>query len=150
MVRLAFLLNFPLEYKGGINYLKNLFYAVNKYYSDKIKIVLFVPKNLEAEYLDAFSPYSEIIKTNILQRKTLPWFISRVAEKYVGFDPFVYQLIKNNNIDCVSHSNYVFPSKSIRSINWIPDFQYVHYPYLWSKKDVNTVSKFHKKINQKK
>jgi glycosyltransferase involved in cell wall biosynthesis len=146
MIRVGFLLNFPLEYKGGINYLKNLFYAVDKYYQHKIKIILFVPKNIDNEYITIFSPYVEIIRTGILERKTLTWLTSRIGERYIGFDYLIYQLLKKHHIQCVSHSNYVFPFKYVKSINWIPDFQYVHYPQLWSARQLSTTLKIHHKL----
>jgi glycosyltransferase involved in cell wall biosynthesis len=146
MINVGFLLNFPIEYKGGINYLKNLFYAIDKYYKNKINIVLFIPQNISEEYVTMFSPYSKVIRTPILQRNTLPWLISRIGEKHLGFDILIYQLLKKHKIHCVSHSNYVFPFKSVRSINWIPDFQYLHYPQLWSQKQLNTTKKLHKKL----
>lgn len=146
MIKVGFLLNFPLEYKGGVNYFKNLFYATNKYYKHKIKITLFVPQNIDEEYINMFSPYAEVIRTRILQRRTFSWLSSRIGEKYIGFDFLIYRLLKKHQIQCVSHSNYVFPFKSVKSINWIPDFQYVHYPQLWPAHQLNSILKFHRKL----
>ncbi len=144
MIRVGFLLNFTVEYKGGINYLKNLFYALKKHHSDDIEIVLFVPENIDVLYEDLFSPYVTVIRTKILQRKTVSWFLSRVFEKFLPFDPFVFYLLKKNKINCVSHSNYVYPFEDIKCINWVPDFQYLHYPKLWEENQLLHVQKEHK------
>lgn len=145
MIRVGFLLKFTEDYKGGINYFKNLFYALKKHHSDDIEIVLFIPENLKELYTELFSPYAtKIVTTKILQRNTLSWAISRVCDKYLGFDPMVYFLLKKNKINCVSHSNYIYPFKDIKSINWVPDFQYLHYPNLWKPNQLEDVKKVHK------
>ena len=149
MIRVGFLLKFTEDYKGGINYFKNLFYALKKYHSDKVEIVLFVPENLKDFYFELFSPYAEIITTKILERKTLNWAVSRVCDKYLGFDPMVYSLLKKNKIKCVSHSNYIYPFKDIKSINWVPDFQYLHYPNLWKPNQLKDVTNVHKRWIEK-
>lgn len=144
MTRVGFLLKFTEDYKGGINYFKNLFYALKKYHSENIEIVLFVPEDLKQLYTELFSSYATIITTQILQRNTLKWAISRVCDKYLGFDPIVYYLLKKNKINCISHSNYVYPFNDIKSINWVPDFQYLHYPHLWKPNQLADVTKVHK------
>lgn len=144
MIKVGVLLNFPVSYKGGINYLKNLFFAISEFYSDKVTILLFVPEGLDKEYLDIFSPYCSIVETSILKRKSFSWLVSRVGEKFLGFDILCYLLLKKYKIDIVSHSNYVFPTKEIKSINWIPDFQYLHYPHLWTSKQLKSEHKWHR------
>ncbi|MFN0290509.1 glycosyltransferase family 4 protein [Pedobacter helvus] len=143
MIRVGFLLNFPVEYKGGINYLKNLFYAVHKFHSEEIKIVLFVPDDLEQEYILMFCDYAEIIKTKIIQRKSLAWFVSKVGQKALNYDLLTNSLLHRHRINVISHSNYVYPGNKIKTINWIPDFQRLHYPHLWNKKQLKSEQKLH-------
>lgn len=145
MIKVGFLLNFTVEYKGGINYLKNLFFALKKYHSAEIEIILFVPENIQESYEDLFSPYATIVRTKVIQRKSISWFLSRICEKFLGFDPFVFYLLKKYKINCISHSNYVYPFNDIKTINWVPDFQYLHYPNLWTSKQLSYVKKLHKK-----
>lgn len=145
MIKVGFLLNFTVEYKGGINYLKNLFFALKKHHSNETEIVLFVPKNIDKSYEDLFSPYAKIVRTRILQRKSIAWLLSRICEKFIGFDPFVFYLLKKHKINCISHSNYVYPFSDIKTINWVPDFQYLHYPDLWTSKQLSYVKKLHTK-----
>jgi len=135
MTRVGFLLNFPLEYKGGINYLNNLFNAVALAGSQEVKIVLFVPNKIGKEYTDLFSSV-EIIQTSILRRKSIFWFVDKVFEKLLRYNPLTELLLKRNRINVISHSNIVVQDKSIMNVNWIPDFQYKHYPSLWSEKQL--------------
>lgn len=143
MIRIAFLLNFPLEYKGGINYFKNLFYAISKVNEKEFRIVLFVPENIPDEYVNLFSPYVEIIKTSIIRRKSFSWFIDKVLQKLFRYGPLTEFLLTKNNINILSHSNYVSRNKKIKSINWIPDFQYLHYPELWPAKQLPKTKELH-------
>jgi glycosyltransferase involved in cell wall biosynthesis len=131
VIRIAFFLNFPLDYKGGINYFRNLLYAINKYPEGQ-ETTLFVPENIPDDYIKSFSPYAKIVKTPVIQRGTKSWFIGRVLEKTLGINPLMKRLVAKHKIDVVSHSN--FTSKTVKTINWIPDFQYLHYPNLWSQK----------------
>jgi glycosyltransferase involved in cell wall biosynthesis len=132
MIKIAFLLNFTKEYKGGINYIKNLLYACSVNKHDDIQFFLFLPSDIEQEYVDAFSPYAQIVKTNILKRNTIPWFVEKVFEKKFKKNALLSNLLKKHKIDIVSHSNFFSRYKNLKIINWIPDFQILHYPDLWS------------------
>lgn len=149
MIKVGFLLNFPLDYKGGINYLKNLFYAVHSFQKENIEITLFVSSDISDEYINMFSPYAKIVKTSILKSKSPLWFISKVSGRFLDYDILTYKLLKKHNIDVVSHSNFVFSSKKIRTLNWIPDFQYVHYPNLWTKPQLTATEKLHENLMKK-
>jgi len=149
MIKVAFLLNFSLDYKGGINYLKNLFYATNKFCKDKVEIVLFVPSDISSEYIEMFSPYATIVKTKVLKRKSFSWFLSKIGSRLFDYDIITYNMLLKHNINVVSHSYFVFPSKKIKTLNWIPDFQHIHYPELWTKKQLVEIINSNKKLIEK-
>lgn len=139
MNRVGFLLNFPKEYKGGINYLKNLFFALSLEKRTEWEIYLFVPHDLEKEYIDLFSPYVTIVKTPLLKRNTPSWFIDKVIGKLFNYTPFTINLLKRYEIDVVSHSTFYSRFHSFGVINWIPDFQWLHYPELWSSRGISNL-----------
>ncbi len=149
MITIGFLLNFPLEYKGGVNYLKNLFFAIKASEKDQVAIKLFVPTDLPETYWEAFEKYGEIIPTRTLKRGAIPWAISRVFEKKIHFDPLTAYMLRKHKVDIVSHSNYVYPFRQIKSINWIPDFQYLHYSNLWSRAQLAGTKKLNDYLVQK-
>ncbi|PTS92541.1 hypothetical protein DBR11_26715 [Pedobacter sp. HMWF019] len=146
MTRIAFLLNFPLAYKGGINYLKNLLYAIKEIKDKNFEIILFVPGDIPQEYINIFSRYAELIKTNVIRRRSLVWFIDKVCQKYLNYGPLTELLLKKNRVNVISHSNYVSKNRNIRSINWIPDFQYLHYPDLWSDRELINNKRLHENL----
>ncbi|WP_461789348.1 glycosyltransferase family 4 protein [Pedobacter sp.] len=147
MIRIGFLLNYPTSYKGGINYFRNLFYAVNGHFSEEVEILLFVPSNLAQEYVDLFSPFVKIIKTKALQRKSSLWYLDKVSEKLIGANILLDQLMQKYKIDIVSHSSFV--SKKVKTINWIMDFQHFHFPELYSQKEINAVNRVMQRIIEK-
>lgn len=146
MIKIAFLLNFTKEYKGGINYIKNLLYACSVERQENIKFYIFVPSDIEKEYIDSFSPYAEIVKTDIFKRKSLPWLIEKVLEKKFNTNFLIPRLLKKYKIDIVSHSNYFTSRNNVKIINWIPDFQILHYPELWSTSERDFIINQYKNI----
>ncbi|WP_183560821.1 glycosyltransferase family 4 protein [Mucilaginibacter sp. SP1R1] len=146
MTKVAFILNFTKEYKGGINYIKNLLYACSLEKQSNLEFFLFVPSDIEQEYIDTFSPYAQIIRTSILKRKTLPWFFEKVLERKFSINFLLLRLLKKHKIDVVSHSNFFDRYKSLKIINWVPDFQILHYPDLWNDSERERILKLYRNI----
>ncbi|MDB5141268.1 MAG: hypothetical protein JWR12_3184 [Mucilaginibacter sp.] len=146
MIRVAILLNFTTEYKGGINYIKNLLYASSIEKRKDIQYFIFVPSDIEKDYLDIFSPYARIVKTNILKRKTLPWFFEKILEKNFSINFLLLKLLKRHKIDIISHSNFYSRYKNLKIINWIPDLQILHYPNLWTSSEKKKIFKQYQNI----
>jgi glycosyltransferase involved in cell wall biosynthesis len=140
MVRVAFLLNYPTHYKAAINYFRNLFFAIDKYQGQEVEIFLFIPGDLSQEYIDIFSPYANIIKTNILTRNSLKWLFDKLGEKLFNVNPLIDNLLIKYEIDVVSHSSFI--SKKVKTVNWIMDFQHLHFPQLWTEKELKLTRKF--------
>jgi glycosyltransferase involved in cell wall biosynthesis len=137
MTRVGFLLNFPVEYKGGINYFKNLFFAINKHFSSSVQIVLFIPTSCPSEIAKVFEPFALIIKTSLIERKSLPWLLSSLGNRVLNFDFLTYLFFRKHKIDVVSYCfSYIHVGKSVKSINWIPDFQSLHFPHFWTEKQL--------------
>lgn len=142
MTRVGFLLNFPVDYKGGINYFNNLFKAIDMAGRSNVKVILFVPSNIGKEYYSIFNNV-EIVPVKVLERNTLSWFIDKVFEKIFKSNPLTISLLKKHKIKILSHSNIVVKDKSIQNINWIPDFQYKHYPHLWNENQLAETNTLH-------
>jgi glycosyltransferase involved in cell wall biosynthesis len=149
MIKVAFLLNFPLDYKGGINYLKNLFYATHKFHDNEVEIILFVSSDISIEYINMFSPYCKIIRTKLLKRNSLPWFFSKVGGRLFNWDIFTYNMLAKHDVNIISHSNFISPLKKIKTLNWIPDFQYIHYSDLWTDSQLKSTKDLHSNLIKK-
>lgn len=133
-------MNYPTSYKGGLNYFRNLFYAIDTYLKKDIEIVLFVPDDLSQEYVDIFSGFARIEKTAVLKRNSGKWLIDKIFEKTINVNPLLNRLLLKHKIDIVSHSSFI--SKKVKTINWIMDFQHIHFPDLWTDNEMKATRKF--------
>ncbi|MDR6941178.1 glycosyltransferase [Mucilaginibacter pocheonensis] len=140
MIRVAFLINFSKEYKGGINYIKNLLYTncITKF--PDLEFYVFVPSNIEQEYIDLFSPYAKVIYTDIFKTFTIPWFLNKAFNRAFKYQLPLYMLFKKHKINVVSHSFFWGNYRSLKLINWIPDFQRLHFPELWTKEQLDNIT----------
>ena len=139
MIRVAFLINFSKEYKGGINYIKNLLFTNSVTQFPDLEFYVIVPSNIEQEYIDFFSPYAKIIYTDIFKSYTLPWFLNKAFNRTFKYQLPLYMLFKKHKIDIVSHSFFWGNYKNLKLINWIPDFQRLHFPELWTEKQLENI-----------
>src|SRR6266480_4120876 len=68
MIKVAFALQEDESWMGGINYLKNLLYAVSGF-GDRIEPVLFVGKRSAARTVRLFEPYAAIFRHGMFDKK---------------------------------------------------------------------------------
>lgn len=133
MIRVGFLVDYP-HYVGGINYLYNLIFAAKK--ADKnneIQFILFFGKNIDEKVYSRFEPYCEIVKTSFCDRKSLDWIIYKVLFKIFDIKFYMKNFLKNYNIDVLSHSSFYGKNMPFKTIEWLPDFQFIHLPYMFTK-----------------
>lgn len=133
MIRVGFLVDSP-NYIGGMNYLFNLVYAVKK--ADKnneIHFVLFFGKNLDEKVYNRFEPYCEIVKTSFCDKKSLNWITYKVLFKIFGFTFYMKNFLKDYNLDILSHSSFYGKNLPFKTIEWLPDFQFIHLPYMFTR-----------------
>ncbi|QEM03446.1 glycosyltransferase family 4 protein [Mucilaginibacter rubeus] len=146
MIRVAFLINFSKEYKGGINYIKNLLYTNSVTKFPDLEFYVIVPSNIEQEYVDMFSPYAKVVYTDIFKSYTIPWFLNKAFNRTFKYQLPLYLLFKKHKINIVSHSFFWGKYKSLKLINWIPDFQRLHFPELWTQKQLNNITNIDQNI----
>lgn len=149
MIRVAFLLNFSKEYKGGVNYIKNLVYTNSVTQFEDLEYFFIVPSDIEQDYIDMFAPYATIVKTDIFKSNTLPWFLNKVCNRLFQYQLPLINLFNKHKINVVSHSFFWGRYKSIKIVNWIPDFQCLHYPDLWTKPQLDNIIHINNQIVEK-
>ena len=147
MVRVAFWFDTPVEYSGGLNYIKNLLYAVSLVNDGTVRPYIFfassIPVSIEAE----FSPYATVVRTKLLKRGSLPWFIHKVLYKLFGSMILASSLLKSYGITVLSHVWFVYKGRTpFRIISWIPDFQYLHLPEFFSTLDLEEETRQNQQI----
>lgn len=132
MTKVAFWFDAPIEYSGGLNYIKNLLHAVSLVNDGKVVPTVFFPINIPNDQLAEFAQYATVVRTRLLQRGSIPWFCHRVLYRLFNSMLMPTFLMLMYKIDVVSHIWFVYSGKvPFRLISWIPDFQYMHLPELF-------------------
>lgn len=136
MTKVAFWFDAPIEYSGGINYIKNLLYALSLVNDGTVQAYVFFPHNIPQNIVSDFAPYATVVRTKLLERGTPQWFVHRVLYKLFGTMAAATALLKSHGVSIVSHVWFVYKgNKPFRIISWIPDFQYLHLPELFPQLD---------------
>lgn len=146
MIRVGIIMYFSKEYKGGINYLKNLLYASHNEAPGYIHYTLFVPSDLDQDIIDIFLPYAQVIKTIVLKRKSVSWYVDKIADKLFKKNLLLIKLLKKYKIEIVSHSNFFSRFGKLKIVSWVPDFQLYHFPDLWSASERNWMMNLNRKV----
>ena len=136
MIKVAFIGNYTKKWMGGVNYLGNLLYALSKLEDKKIEPIVFLGKQADAKILQKFEPYAEIVQDALFDKKSLKWSLSRLLEKFFNTTMMTTRILQKHNISAVSHINQMNSYKDIIKISWIPDFQHIHLPEFFSKREL--------------
>lgn len=115
---------------GGINYLRNLFWAIHDSGCQEIQPVVLCNRDFPQDILAEF-PAIEIINTRLFDRFTPSWWVRRIA-RLSGRDPVLTRFLLKRNISVVSHHVPNGIGSEIKMVGWIPDFQHVHLPTFFS------------------
>lgn len=129
--RIAFsLVDAGSQWTGGLNYLRSLISALDKYGALDIEISVYYPANAEAPRFDHSAAIS-FLQSPMLRRHSLAWFLDRLSVR-LGSRPWLKNsVLKRDGVLVDSHAS---PSRdqNLLSIGWIPDFQHIHLPALFS------------------
>jgi glycosyltransferase involved in cell wall biosynthesis len=129
LIRVAFWFDRPLEYTGGLNYIKNLLYAISLVNKGRIDPFVFLTPAVSEKDVREFSSLATVVRTPILKRKTMWWLLDRLLVKSIGSHILVKRELKKCNIQIISHAACVSGlGASFRVISWTPDFQFLHLP----------------------
>jgi glycosyltransferase involved in cell wall biosynthesis len=132
LTKVAFWFEAPIEYSGGLNYIKNLLYALSLVNDGTVQPYVFFPSGVPANIETEFAQYATVVRSKLLQRGTLPWFVHRVMVRLLRSMWLTTMVLRKYRIDVVSHVWFVYPGNvPFRIISWIPDFQYLHLPELF-------------------
>ena len=129
---------------GGFNYYRNLLLAISHIPDRRIEPVIFFGKKTSDKILSGL-PDFQVIHTSILDRYSLAWFLNKILWKLLGRNILLNRLLIKNDVKVLSHT---LPDKSqkIKTIGWIPDFQHVHLPTMFSKLELKMRDKQFRKV----
>ena len=135
MIRLAFAIHSTRTWLGGINVILNLINSIllSPKFSSRIKIALFTDSKHKLNKFK-LDKHIEIIESPELFKIN---FLCKIIDKIsiILFSKTIYleKILRKYNVDFITHTTFVTGKKSIaKSIVWIPDFQYIYFPELFS------------------
>lgn len=124
---------------GGLYYLKNAIYTLfkNNKISKTTKIYIIASKD-NTTLFDSFLVYQNV-QILVYKNSVLSRIIKKVTYKILDktFDLELYFMSKKYNIDYiypVSSTPYLFLED--KSVYWIPDFQHIHLPNMFSEDEI--------------
>lgn len=139
MIRVGFVMDFDSDWLGGINYYRNLLNAIYRMPDRRIEAVIFTGTRTVASKFDGF-PDVEIIKSDILDRGSLSWFARKVLLRLFSSNFVLERLLIANRIQVLSHSGFLSGKSGIVTIGWMPDFQHLHLPELYSRRRLAAIN----------
>jgi glycosyltransferase involved in cell wall biosynthesis len=124
---------YQVNWIGGVNYLRNLFTAIQSLTENTIQPVLLA--GFKAD-ISEFEALAEIVRSSILDRYSPQWWLSKLLAKAPPHrDYLLYRLLRRHQIDLLSHFGRLWQGCSIPTIGWIPDFQHMHLPDFFEAKE---------------
>jgi glycosyltransferase involved in cell wall biosynthesis len=128
----AFWYDRPAEYSGGLNYLRNLLYALSSLEECRIEPYIFFGRSVSNDLVQPFERLATVVRTPVLDRKSAAWFAHKILHRIFGSLLMVNLAIRPFGISIVSHAATLYARRRpFRIISWIPDFQYLHLPELF-------------------
>lgn len=123
-IKVAFLFQASENWLGGLNYYKNLFFAISRIKKPIIEPYILKPKSDNAKIL------LDIDNVKILKKNLKYRFLKIFSKIFKNkFNP----LIIANQIDVISH---VYSKDcNVPTISWIPDFQHLHLPEMFTENE---------------
>ena len=135
MIKVGFIGSVSKEWMGGLNYFKNLLFAINSIEKKELEVFVFVGKKIDIETKRMFQEYATVIEDSVFDRKSIKWFLSKIERKIFKTNILLENILKKHNIQILSHAS-ITNLKTIKTINWIPDFQHIHLPQMFSEKEI--------------
>ncbi len=140
MIRVGFIGAVSKEWMGGLNYFKNLLFALDTIRTKELEIFVFVGKKTDVDIKNMFKKYATVIEDSLFDRKSIKWFFSKIGFNFFKSNFFLEKLLNKYDLEILSHS-FTTKIRNIKTINWIPDFQHIHLPNMFSKEDIEKRNK---------
>ena len=136
MIRLAFVIHSTRTWLGGKNVILNLINSISySKFCSKIKILLFTDSKVKLNKFKLNKNVEIIESPELFKINLFCKIIDKISIILSSKTIYLEKILKKHNVDFLTHTTFVTGKKSIaKSIVWIPDFQYLYFPELFSLK----------------
>ena len=124
------------DWFGGKNYFASLFHALDLLKPDDFEFVLITGRKTRTALPNEF-PQLGVIRTPYLDRYHPFWWAHSFALfRGLDRDPIFARFLRAHSVDVLSHSMQLGPSPGLKTIEWLYDFQFMHFPDYWQSKHI--------------
>lgn len=135
-MRIAIAYNFnDSDWFGGRNYFASLFSALGAISRPGLKMVLVMGHKTQSSLPEQF-PSVEVLRTSLMDRMHPAWLARQLTLRKFQNDYLLAWYLSRHGIDLLSHSGYLGPRSSIRTMPWLYDFQFIHLPEYWTAQQI--------------
>ena len=139
-VKICFCILATDKWLGGVNYFENLIRAVHLYEQNRIDLVVILAHDAPGFIKNMFKQFS-VIQTPLLSNNLFFRILGKIQKLVFGRNIFLERLIKSHGVHMLSHLNPIGYQSKIPFLPWIPDFQHLHLPHMFSIQDRRTRDK---------
>ena len=122
---------------GGVNYLRNLLFAISKLEKPRVEPVVLFGRRSDPRVAAMYRPLAELQFTSLMDEKSMFWMAHKLQRRLLGADPLLWLYLRRHRIDVISH--YSCRARTVGTqgtIGWIPDFQHLHLPAMFSQEEL--------------
>ena len=145
MIKIGFIGLISHKWMGGYNYFQNLTFALSQIEKKDFIIYVFLGKKTDSKIKEMFKKHAIVIEDSIFDRYSLKWFLYKLIQKLFSANYILESFLTKYGIEVLSHS-FLSNFKTIKTINWIPDFQHMHLPEMFSKKQIKDRNKSYREV----
>jgi glycosyltransferase involved in cell wall biosynthesis len=139
MIKVGFIGAVSKEWMGGLNYFKNLLFALDTLETKELDLYVFVGKNTDIEIKNMFKQYATLIEDTLFDTKSFKWYLMKIEQKIFQTNHLLSYCLKQHSIEVLSHT-YLNNIEGIKTISWIPDFQHLHLPQMFSDTQIKNIN----------
>ncbi len=133
MIRVGFIIKDINSWTGGFNYYKSLLSAIKKLGARReIEPVIFTAASEAAEVSAKLNIGFECVGLSCLEGSSILSYLGRALKKTIGRNLVFEKVLAAHKIDAISHASNADAGAGLILIGWIPDFQHMHLPDMFS------------------
>lgn len=135
-LRVAIAYNFhDHDWHGGKNYFASLFHAVRTVAPQDIELVLVTGCKTQTSLPSEF-PWLKVLRTSLLDHWAPSWLARQFTLRKLSSDPLLAAFLSRHKIDLLSHSGHLGRHARVKTLAWLYDFQFMHFPEYWQPKHI--------------
>lgn len=120
----------PQTWQAGTVYFQNLFGALRDTFTDEFTLSFVITNESEGSS-DSAEIADEVLSYHRPPRWTVKWAIDRCAVRWLGYELLLDRFLKENNVQVMAFGIPPDGSK-IPTLGFVPDFQHLHLPEMFS------------------